>query len=204
MCTVSHCHKILPGFYRYKRCEQHRLQNRYHSQLKRVREKEVKTAGPDQFIQAVGTSSEMTEGSSAMGGSGVDQCVVKAMRDRRLKMLRKRKRAQPTKKAKSSAFVDPQDVSKEHVDSGRPAAEGQITGEVPIWDFPVGDEQNAREDQPENRDVGHNQSSTSANTQHESTSFIHAANQNHTSFINTDGGHHANPSTSKKRQVGLS
>ncbi|TFK68545.1 hypothetical protein BDN72DRAFT_675058 [Pluteus cervinus] len=42
MCTVSHCHKILPGFYRYKRCEQHRLQNRYHSQLKRVREKVVK------------------------------------------------------------------------------------------------------------------------------------------------------------------
>jgi len=39
MCTVSHCHQILPGFYRYKRCEQHRLQNRYHSKLKRVREK---------------------------------------------------------------------------------------------------------------------------------------------------------------------
>ena len=39
MCTVSHCYQILPGFYRYKRCEQHRLQNRYHSKLKRVREK---------------------------------------------------------------------------------------------------------------------------------------------------------------------
>jgi len=47
MCTVSHCHKILPGYYRYKRCEQHRLQNRHHSQLKRVREKEVKSAGPE-------------------------------------------------------------------------------------------------------------------------------------------------------------
>lgn len=46
MCTVSHCHKILPGFYRYKRCEQHRLQNRYHSKLKRVREKVVKSVGP--------------------------------------------------------------------------------------------------------------------------------------------------------------
>lgn len=46
MCTVSHCHKILPGFYRYKRCEQHRLQNRYHSKLKRVREKVVKAIGP--------------------------------------------------------------------------------------------------------------------------------------------------------------
>jgi hypothetical protein len=47
MCTVSHCHKILPGFYRYKRCEQHRLQNRYHSKLKRVREKVVKGVGPN-------------------------------------------------------------------------------------------------------------------------------------------------------------
>ena len=46
MCTMSHCHKILPGNYRYKRCEQHRLQNRHHSQLKRVREKEVKAVGP--------------------------------------------------------------------------------------------------------------------------------------------------------------
>lgn len=46
MCTVSHCHRILPGFYRYKRCEQHRLQNRHHSKLKRVREKEVKKVGP--------------------------------------------------------------------------------------------------------------------------------------------------------------
>ena len=45
MCTVSHCHKILPGYYRYKRCEQHRLQNRHHSQLKRVREREVKGVG---------------------------------------------------------------------------------------------------------------------------------------------------------------
>ena len=47
MCTVSHCHKILPGYYRYKRCEQHRLQNRHHSQLKRVREKEIKGVGPE-------------------------------------------------------------------------------------------------------------------------------------------------------------
>ncbi|KAF9029147.1 hypothetical protein BDZ89DRAFT_1065672 [Hymenopellis radicata] len=46
MCTVSHCHKILPGSYLFKRCEQHRLQNRHHSQLKRVREKEVKSVGP--------------------------------------------------------------------------------------------------------------------------------------------------------------
>ncbi|KAJ7594976.1 hypothetical protein C8J56DRAFT_928129 [Mycena floridula] len=46
MCTVSHCHKVLPAHYTYKRCEQHRLQNRYHSKLKRVREKVIKAAGP--------------------------------------------------------------------------------------------------------------------------------------------------------------
>ncbi|KAL0958385.1 hypothetical protein HGRIS_000527 [Hohenbuehelia grisea] len=37
MCTVSHCHKVLPGSYRYRRCEAHRLQNRHHSNLKRAR-----------------------------------------------------------------------------------------------------------------------------------------------------------------------
>lgn len=63
MCTVSHCHKILPGFYRYKRCEQHRLQNRYHSQLKRVREKEVKKVGP-------GEGSVITEGATGKGDGG--------------------------------------------------------------------------------------------------------------------------------------
>ncbi|KAG6909118.1 hypothetical protein DXG01_001992 [Tephrocybe rancida] len=40
MCTVSHCHTILPPMHRYKRCEQHRMQNRHHSQLKRIRELE--------------------------------------------------------------------------------------------------------------------------------------------------------------------
>lgn len=49
MCTVAHCHKILPGSYRYKRCEQHRLQNRHHdhTKLKRVRRKKPKAADPD-------------------------------------------------------------------------------------------------------------------------------------------------------------
>ena len=46
MCTVSHCHKILPGHYKFRRCEEHRKQNRYHSNLKRVREKQRKAKGP--------------------------------------------------------------------------------------------------------------------------------------------------------------
>ncbi|KAH7924925.1 hypothetical protein BV22DRAFT_474677 [Leucogyrophana mollusca] len=46
MCTVSHCHRILSGHYKYRRCEQHRLQNRFHSGLKRVREKDMKAVGP--------------------------------------------------------------------------------------------------------------------------------------------------------------
>jgi hypothetical protein len=43
MCTVSHCHIMLQGQYPYRRCERHRLQNRHHSKLKRVRDKEVKS-----------------------------------------------------------------------------------------------------------------------------------------------------------------
>ena len=42
MCTVSHCHVILSGDYEFRRCEQHRVQNRHHSKLKRVRDKEEK------------------------------------------------------------------------------------------------------------------------------------------------------------------
>lgn len=53
MCTVSHCHQILPGYYRYKRCEQHRLQNRHHSKLKRVREKVEKAIGPKEGAPVV-------------------------------------------------------------------------------------------------------------------------------------------------------
>ncbi|KAL0067164.1 hypothetical protein AAF712_005734 [Marasmius tenuissimus] len=47
MCTVSHCHTILPGHYLYKRCDRHRYQNRKHGKLKRVREKVEKGKGPD-------------------------------------------------------------------------------------------------------------------------------------------------------------
>ena len=54
MCTVSHCHKILPGHHRFKRCEQHRLQNRHHSKLKRVRSKEGVNANDNQ-CQSDGT-----------------------------------------------------------------------------------------------------------------------------------------------------
>ncbi|KAJ7897275.1 hypothetical protein B0H14DRAFT_399235 [Mycena olivaceomarginata] len=38
-CTVSHCHNLLPASYPFKRCEAHRIQNRWHSKLKRGREK---------------------------------------------------------------------------------------------------------------------------------------------------------------------
>jgi hypothetical protein len=34
---------MLQGHYPYRRCERHRLQNRHHSKLKRVRDKEVKS-----------------------------------------------------------------------------------------------------------------------------------------------------------------
>ncbi|KAJ7361335.1 hypothetical protein DFH08DRAFT_843807 [Mycena albidolilacea] len=38
-CTVSHCHNLLSASYPFKRCEAHRIQNRWHSKLKRGREK---------------------------------------------------------------------------------------------------------------------------------------------------------------------
>ncbi|KNZ73285.1 hypothetical protein J132_08055 [Termitomyces sp. J132] len=42
ICTVSHCRELLPVTHPYKRCDQHRLQNRHHSQLKRTRDLEAK------------------------------------------------------------------------------------------------------------------------------------------------------------------
>jgi hypothetical protein len=63
MCTVSHCHKILPGSYRYKRCEQHRLQNRYHSNLKRLREKVFKGIGQEMDGKREDGSGDNGEGS---------------------------------------------------------------------------------------------------------------------------------------------
>lgn len=54
MCTVSHCREILPGDYQYLRCERHRIQNRHHSKLKRVRDKEVKAQVYDGWAAAAG------------------------------------------------------------------------------------------------------------------------------------------------------
>ncbi|KAF8872505.1 hypothetical protein BD779DRAFT_334072 [Infundibulicybe gibba] len=86
MCTVSHCHKILPGFYRYKRCEQHRLQNRYHSKLKRGREKSEKgTSGSgadtntgikgDQSVES-GSDEGGAEGSLGGGLESPNQTII--------------------------------------------------------------------------------------------------------------------------------
>ncbi|KAI0072086.1 hypothetical protein K474DRAFT_1668233 [Panus rudis PR-1116 ss-1] len=53
MCTVSHCREVLPGSYPYLRCERHRLQNRHHSKLKRVRDKESKAVAFESWAAAV-------------------------------------------------------------------------------------------------------------------------------------------------------
>ncbi|KAI0372050.1 hypothetical protein BV20DRAFT_1016217 [Pilatotrama ljubarskyi] len=60
MCTVSHCREILPGDYQYLRCERHRIQNRHHSKLKRVRDKEVKAQVYDGWAAAVGVRATST------------------------------------------------------------------------------------------------------------------------------------------------
>ena len=90
MCTVSHCHKILPGYYRYKRCEQHRLQNRHHSQLKRVREKEVKAVEPVGTTEAGGGTDKEQEtmqatvavGEKEAGISPADTAVTGGVADK--------------------------------------------------------------------------------------------------------------------------
>ncbi|KAI1798109.1 hypothetical protein LXA43DRAFT_933980 [Ganoderma leucocontextum] len=53
MCTVSHCREILAGGYQFLRCERHRIQNRHHSKLKRVRDKEVKAQVYDGWAAAI-------------------------------------------------------------------------------------------------------------------------------------------------------
>ncbi|RDX54642.1 hypothetical protein OH76DRAFT_1398025 [Lentinus brumalis] len=67
MCTVSHCREILPGEYQFLRCERHRIQNRHHSKLKRVRDKEVKAHVHDGWAAAVGT--HLTGGSAGEDGT---------------------------------------------------------------------------------------------------------------------------------------
>ena len=61
MCTVSHCREILPGDYQFLRCERHRIQNRHHSKLKRVRDKEVKAQVHDGWAAAVGATANTPE-----------------------------------------------------------------------------------------------------------------------------------------------
>ncbi|OBZ78430.1 hypothetical protein A0H81_02394 [Grifola frondosa] len=61
MCTVSHCREILPGDYQYLRCERHRIQNRHHSKLKRVRDKEVKAQAFDGWAAAVTARTDAVE-----------------------------------------------------------------------------------------------------------------------------------------------
>lgn len=92
MCTVSHCHKILPGFYRYKRCEQHRLQNRYHSNLKKARKRQLKREALAEGLNVtVGTVGEM------------EAEEFKALKEKKLKMLKKEKEKKEKKKRKAKA-----------------------------------------------------------------------------------------------------
>ena len=64
MCTVSHCREILPPNYGFLRCERHRIQNRHHSRLKRVRDKESKAQALEGWAAAVGIHTGGTRGSS--------------------------------------------------------------------------------------------------------------------------------------------
>ncbi|KZT10346.1 uncharacterized protein LAESUDRAFT_721683 [Laetiporus sulphureus 93-53] len=72
MCTVSHCREILPGDYPYLRCERHRIQNRHHSKLKRVRDKEVKAQAFDGWTAYSSASRRATSEMSRDGEDGGD------------------------------------------------------------------------------------------------------------------------------------
>ena len=64
MCTVSHCREILPANYEYLRCGRHRIQNRHHSKLKRVRDKESKAQALEGWVAAVGAQAVTTRSST--------------------------------------------------------------------------------------------------------------------------------------------
>jgi hypothetical protein len=55
MCTVSHCREILPVGYEFLRCERHRVQNRHHSKLKRVRDKDAKAQALEGWFATLST-----------------------------------------------------------------------------------------------------------------------------------------------------
>jgi hypothetical protein len=56
-CTVSHCRQLLPASSEFARCEQHRLQNRYHSRLTREREKEIKAQTMERCAEILSSQS---------------------------------------------------------------------------------------------------------------------------------------------------
>ena len=59
---MSHCREILPPGHKYLRCERHRVQNRHHSKLKRVRDKESKARVVASWVATrLGQPSESTE-----------------------------------------------------------------------------------------------------------------------------------------------
>ena len=70
MCTVSHCREILPAGYQFLRCERHRIQNRHHSKLKRVRDKDAKAQAHDDWVAAIGGAREASMASG--GGDDAD------------------------------------------------------------------------------------------------------------------------------------
>ena len=119
MCTVSHCHKILPGYYRYKRCEQHRLQNRHHSQLKRVREKEVKSVGPEDGA----TPLEIDENGLNTANSAERAKKLKLLQQSKtMKKERKPKQDKVTKKVKDGVSEAPEPIMEgsSHAPGDRP------------------------------------------------------------------------------------
>ncbi|KAF8957393.1 hypothetical protein BDZ97DRAFT_109410 [Flammula alnicola] len=111
MCTVSHCHKLLPGYYRYKRCEQHRLQNRHHSQLKRVREKEIKSVGPEEGAQPLDIPPEMNE--HEMKAEGSINATLAKLKAKGYQWIKKGRNGRKERKDKGTKKIKPNEQKDE-------------------------------------------------------------------------------------------
>ncbi|KAF5362949.1 hypothetical protein D9758_007142 [Tetrapyrgos nigripes] len=131
MCTVSHCHTILPANYLYKRCEQHRLQNRKYSRLKWARDRVAKAKGPEE-VEKNGIQID----ESLVGGIElIDQEWEKVARERAGKLMlarmveshTKEKRKRKKEDSEEALIQDGEDENEtvqEKDEKGTPPPEG--------------------------------------------------------------------------------
>ncbi|KAG7093895.1 hypothetical protein E1B28_007533 [Marasmius oreades] len=129
MCTVSHCHTILPGHCLYKRCDHHRYQNRKHGKLKRVREKTIKGKGVDPVEdggeeEVIDTDTILQANSDPFDSETVEKRKIETKARERAKQLILTRNLPGVKRTKAST---PQvKVDKSNKGDKANAAEGEV------------------------------------------------------------------------------